>query len=141
MLHEVGHFLDFAGFGTPGEYASNSANAAVAPWRKAVLHSEAVRSLTSLIVELVTALPEAETQRHRRLLEPLDPEELWARSYAQYVTIRSSDPDLAAALDQIRTPVPGFVYYPMQWDDADFEPIAEAIETLFRGIGWRSQRP
>jgi hypothetical protein len=26
--------------------------------------------------------------------------------------------------------------YPMQWEDADFEPIKIAIESILRSLGW-----
>jgi hypothetical protein len=140
LLHEVGHFLDFAGLGTPGEYTSGSGDADMASWRQATERSDAVRQLASLVDELEVTQPTEERRRHRRRVL-LDPEELWARSYAQYVTRRSGNPALVAALDRLRTPNPGVVYYPMQWSEADFRPIDEAIEELFRRIGWRSQRP
>jgi len=63
--------------------------------------------------------------------------ELWARSYAQYVATRSGDAILKAQLAVACERLPGMPYYPEQWDDDDFAPIAEAIDELFRGKGWR----
>lgn len=52
-------------------------------------------------------------------------EELWARAYSQYVAVRSGNPALLRQLQELRrTP---FMY---QWDDDDFEPIADAIDAL-----------
>jgi hypothetical protein len=28
-------------------------------------------------------------------------------------------------------------YYPTQWDDDDFEPIAAAFDDLFKELGWQ----
>jgi hypothetical protein len=64
-------------------------------------------------------------------------DELWARSYAQYVAIRSGSRTLTSSLNSLRKHEPGRVYYPLQWEDADFDGIDEAIEELFRRIGWR----
>ena len=142
LVHEFGHLLDFAGLGlgTAGRYASASGAALVKRWKRAVERSEAVQRLTFLIDDLMIHVPVEEPARRHAARVPLEPEELWARSYAQYVTHLGGDPSLQAALDAARTPNPGRVYYPMQWSDEDFLPIGEAIETFFRRVGWRTAR-
>jgi hypothetical protein len=67
----------------------------------------------------------------------LDPIELWAMSYAQWIALRSGDPDLAAQLhDQQQK----HATYSMAWPNEDFEPIAEAMDEVFRSIGWLRER-
>lgn len=68
------------------------------------------------------------------------PPERFARAYAQYVTLRGGNPELKDRLDAIREP--GFgVYYPQQWSDEDFEPIARAFDALFAAEGWLKEPP
>jgi hypothetical protein len=64
-------------------------------------------------------------------------QEMWARSYAQYIATRSGDPILRAQLFLERERLAGMPYYPEQWDDDDFAPIAEAIDELLNAKGWR----
>lgn len=68
-------------------------------------------------------------------------EELWARSYAQFVVTMSGLERLRASLDALRRRESGdvalgAVYFPRQWDDDDFVEIGNAIEDLFRRLGW-----
>ncbi len=71
----------------------------------------------------------------------ISPEELWARSYTQFVAIRSGDERLRTSLNALRHKYPremtsGAVYFPVQWDDDDFETIDLAVEGVFRRMGW-----
>lgn len=140
LVHEVGHLLDVAGLGTGSQFASAGESALVEPWKHAVERSAAVRRLRSLIDEVMDLLPGEERVRRLGARTLLEPEELWARSYAQYVAIVSGEPSLLSALDADRMPRPERVYYPIHWSDEDILPIAEAIEALFRRIGWRTNR-
>jgi hypothetical protein len=76
----------------------------------------------------------------RRLaIEPLLPqEEFWARCYAQYVTVVTGDSDATTTLNTLVRRSSGSVYVPVQWEWDDFSSIAEAIERLFRRLGWRT---
>lgn len=90
----------------------------------------------------------------------LRPEELWARSYAQYIAIRSGQAQGLTQLRQVQRvgarravsatrryapetdqarPRRAWAY-PHQWTDAEFRPIAEAIDALFETLGWRTRR-
>lgn len=93
-----------------------------------------------LIIELIGATPPTAGERRARLRALLGLEEVWARSYAQYIVSQSGAPELQLELDAARAPVPGRVYYPLQWADDDFQPIGQAIDTLFRRLGWRDAR-
>src|SRR5262249_24701523 len=108
--------------------------------------SLAVRTLRDLAMPRVPTCGEVDRDPlspglDRALLEELLlVEEIWARSYAQYIAVRSADGVLLRGLGPYRRRVPDRVYYPYQWDDNDFEDIAQAIETLFRRFGWRVRR-
>ena len=58
-------------------------------------------------------------------------EELWARSYAQYIAKKSGNQDMNAQLAEMQESP-----FPSQWSDDDFAPIMEAIDGIFRAKGW-----
>jgi hypothetical protein len=138
LLHEIGHLIDYCAFPEPGSFASESGWDELAPWRDACEASRTRGQLTARIAALLQSLPTASDTERRRLLRMLELSEFWARSYAQYVATRSGHPELVADLNAQRASSSGRVYYPLHWDDDDFRPIGEAIETLFRRIGWRT---
>jgi hypothetical protein len=141
-FHEVGHFLDFSGIGQPGQWAS-SADPAMREWRRAVRGSRSFRQLHALArrsaVVVGSPVGAQEVPVKRLAIERLLPiQEFWARSYAQYVTIVAGDADSIASLDALRRRTAGQLYVPVQWDENDFIEIAEAIDQLFRRLGWRT---
>jgi hypothetical protein len=130
-LHEIGHFLDPSAIGRPGRFASRRGDE-LADWREVVVESRAIAGLVLLRDD---PSPQVDSKHVRHLLNPI---ELWARSYAQYVVNRGHSSALRASLDAFRLRAEGRVYYPQQWEDDDFGPIDEAIEGAFRRMGWRS---
>jgi SPP1 gp7 family putative phage head morphogenesis protein len=126
FAHEIGHFLDGYGIG-PGNYASNMLHVRVRDWHAAVMRSDAFKHLQALLKD-----PIADGKHLNYLLEPT---EVFARSYAQWVAVRSGNTAMLAQLAEMRIRGTG-VYYSRQWDDADFEPIAVEFDRLFRSLGW-----
>jgi hypothetical protein len=141
FIHEIGHFLDLSAFGKAGVFATLAGDAMFDGWRRAVEATDAVQNLRrrkdSGTVVVHTAQGPIELSVSNRHLEYLlTDDELWARSYAQYIAERSVDATLLAALNFTRPPAVIGQLYPAQWDPADFAPVATAIDTLFRGLGW-----
>ncbi len=142
-VHEVGHFLDYAGLGAGGEFCSVSGDA-LGAWRAAVRGSGAVQRLGQLLRFTADRPPETRAggdvvrypAEHRYIEYLLQNEELWARSYAQFIAARSAHPLLGEQLDRLRVRPARRLYYGSQWDDVDFRPIQAEIEALFRGQGW-----
>ena len=62
--------------------------------------------------------------------------EMFARSYAQYIATKSQDVAMLAELDEIRTPRSAQFSYPTQWQNDDFEPIAQAFDEMFKELEW-----
>jgi hypothetical protein len=122
-IHEIGHMLDFMALPNPqhGAWPTHMAPA-LAAWRSAVDRSNAIAQLRAM-----------KPGKYRNYL--LRREEIWARSYAQYIAVRSQDPVLLAQVARMRVPGTG-VYYPRQWDDAEFEPIAAEFDRLLKALGW-----
>jgi len=144
-VHEIGHFLDYSGLGEAGEFGS-VADDLLGPWRAAVRSSAAVQRLGQLW--RFTQGKARETQAsggadvvkyavEQRYIEYLlQNEELWARSYAQFIAVKSGHPALREQLDRLRARPERRLYHGAQWDDEDFLPIQAEIEAAFRQKGW-----
>jgi hypothetical protein len=120
VVHEVGHFLDHQGI-RPADSFASATHFLLNGWRTVTQASAAIRHLLAV-------------QGPNAYLTQI--EELWARSYAPWVALRSRDPHLLTEVVESRgtdRDVPRFF---RQWDDSDFEPIAAAIDQLFRSLGW-----
>lgn len=120
---------------------------ALLDWKDAAYKSAAVAQLAGLgktmrakgHIEFTT--PDGATNQMR--LSPswityaLRDNELWARSYAQYIAVRSGDAAMLAELrkEQAETRA-AHVPIPTQWEDDDFEPIAKAMDAIFTQLGW-----
>jgi hypothetical protein len=142
VLHEVGHLLDWREFGGNRGFGS-AGNPLMHEWHIAVTGSRAFRQLDHLARRGTGRIDNGRTIEltERELLavtRSLLPDECWARSYAQYGATRSKMISLHRNLESLRARDPRKVYYPLQWDDDDFIPIAEAIDQLFIDMGWRT---
>jgi|GEM_PF-1268092 len=139
--HEIGHFIDHQGLGTQaGRYASLH-DAELDEWRKAVDASEPIRKLNSRLGKKTVL---RKTPSGTLVTMPIDSQhveyllrrqEIFARSYAQYIATRGNNvkikTDLETVLQKDR-----YSLYPRHWDHKDFEKIAEAFDNLFRKRGW-----
>jgi SPP1 gp7 family putative phage head morphogenesis protein len=133
-VHEIGHLLD-CDSGVP-----MISRAALDPdlkdWRNAITQSIAYKRLSAAKSKPYRIAPGGGIVDISAALDYwLQPWELWARSYAQFIASRSSNIALRAQLaDAIASPpIPGL---PVQWDPTDFVLIDKAIERLFRKKGW-----
>ena len=128
FLHEIGHFIDHRGVDRAGEYASIH-SPLLANWRGVVRQS-------ACIVEIERMRRGADITAQRAFDYLLSDYEIFARCYAQYIAFKSQHPGLVACLRD------DFLNHnsPMrrirQWQEADFIPIAEEIDDLFKRLGW-----
>lgn len=65
----------------------------------------------------------------------LDPAELWARSYMQWVATRSGSVELGQAVNRVKGLSNVSIDRYRQWDDVAFDPIARAFDQIFRERG------
>jgi hypothetical protein len=70
-------------------------------------------------------------------LRLLVPQEIWARAYAQYIALQSDDAVMGHELTLRRTDARGLLSHLEYWEQEDFQPIAQAINTFLRGRGWQ----
>jgi len=154
FLHELAHFIDHQGLGyhfysatrssleamTQSAFASES-NPVFSEWREAVSMSEAVTHLQKVInyrsatVPLADGTEEAVDIDREYVNYLLEPRELFARSYTQYVVANSHNRVLQGQLNSQRQE-PLASLYPIYWDDEDFVLIAEAIDSILQQRGW-----
>lgn len=132
LAHEIGHFIDHKGLPGAG-FSTQTGRSELDAWRSAVQSSKAFDELTERYIDAVAGEPGAPSVRFMKYA--MGEDELFARSYAQYVAVRSGDPEMLAELAASRTGK----WAALQWDDEDFAPVAEAFDDLFRTQGWITQ--
>ena len=62
--------------------------------------------------------------------------EIFARCYTQYIALHDQSGIVREQFIQLMEDE-NIELYPVQWEAADFEPIAQAIEAVFQQKGWR----
>jgi len=133
LTHEIGHLLDHT-LGNYGVYSSRRQTSSLISALQAMERSRAIHSLRAVADGTVTAEGGVVL---RQIAYWLEPEEMWARAYAHYISLRSDNGRMQTELRTARTREVLATYRNVQWEDADFEPIAEAIDTAFWELGWR----
>lgn len=125
LAHEIGHFIDHQSINEKGKYAS-ATSPLFEKWRQAIDASAATNFLKNTLTDPL----------HKRLSTYyLSRHEQWARSYAQWVAERSGDKLLLEQVSKIEAATSSIVGS-SQWDALDFEPIALAIDAIFKELGW-----
>ncbi len=175
LFHETGHWLDHLAVKNP-ELAGRDAVLAqyrfttqatgrgfdplLDEWRDATMNSPTVKVLGQWR-NRGEGSPLGVAADHIAYL--LRSDEVWARSYAQYVALRSGDNEALAELRLMQRgvkratsgpiststrmntkplghePDPDTWDYPVVWQDDEFEPIAQAFDRLFVKLGWRKR--
>ena len=145
MAHEVGHFLDHKDLGDPSKLSSASDDPPIRVWRETVMNSQAVKDLNALRnIGTVQYAPDPKypfIMRDTRvdpaiIAYSLRTEELFARSYAQYIATKSGNNTMISQLNQSRSRESKPIYYAEYWDDSDFTPISTAFDNIFLEAGW-----
>jgi hypothetical protein len=133
FIHEYGHYIDAELLDTA--FMSRLAQDPSSPlhkWYVAVTESDMMEQFAGK-VDLFGA-----SQRTKDYYEYLTSQhELWARSFAQWVTLRSGGKVGTTAMMRADHALLEEMFgVNAQWADKDFEKIAEAFDELFRERGW-----
>jgi hypothetical protein len=67
----------------------------------------------------------------------LQPPEIWARVYAQYIALRAGNDEMMLDVQFARMLEDEPVMRNAQWSELDFEPVADTVDTAFQILGWR----
>lgn len=129
LAHEIGHFIDHQAFGSAGVYASID-DVLLAKWRDAIDASQATAALLDVKAN------HGDRLHRKRAGYYLERWEQWARSYAQWVALRGNNALMLEQVKKITATTGSEAYAASQWDEADFAPIAEAIDEIFQSLGW-----
>lgn len=146
VIHEIAHVIDQFGIGD-GIYgqleSSNLRDAAYSGplggwWRETLATSTVATLLSSLEdpTQLTVTINGYEVTPDEVDLEYLiAPEELWARAYLQYITVKTQDTGL---ISELQSTLSKRTYTRLeQWPLYEFRLIEAQIDVLFRNLGWR----
>lgn len=125
-IHEIGHFLDHKGFPGAG-LNSDKLNPLIAEIRK----SPEVKRLTEKLRDVGRYSKQGEYIEY--LLQPV---ELFARGYSQYIPAKIGDKKL---LDQVQGIIQNGLTESTrlsQWTTENFAPIEKTFDSIFEGMGW-----
>lgn len=136
FAHEFGHYVEQQGkiFEDPGSQSD---------FTSAVKQTKAWKTLNELRGQKTVKIKHSITGDlvdysidRKYVSYQLQGNELWARSYAQYVARKSGLPTLTEQLNTIRKQQESNPYT-TQWDDDDFSPIEGAIDGIIARKGWK----
>ena len=132
LIHEVGHFLEWqcipkSGFGQ----RSFKSDLFFAAWLQAVRESQNVNRLLDL---RDAEAEESSVQKTASYL--LDEQELWARSYSQYVAVKMLSPALLQQIAAENKTITGKIQFNPYWDAADFHAVRSEMDKIFQALGW-----
>lgn len=132
-IHECAHFIDLSGIEPVGKYAESKITGKLSKWWKAVSNSEAYQELEYLLSSKgYLAGNKLVSVKHLKYL--LQPGELFARSYEEYIALGTKNKKLA---EELRNSIYSSVFVPRYWKQEDFSQIAEAFDELFEDLGWK----
>jgi hypothetical protein len=133
LVHEFGHAIDFHAIGSQ-TFATESGLSVIADWRNTVEDSAGVRELRRLQA-LLTSSDSADARLRGYIAYLLRPTELFARTYAQWISVRSQDHMLVEEIERSRRTA-GPRASLVQWQEEDFVAIGIALDEIFRRLGW-----
>jgi hypothetical protein len=140
VVHEVGHILDHLALG--GERGFGSEMGRLPTLMQSIGGTAAARRLHELRGMRQVLIHIQPHRRERFTLDQafinylLEPRELFARAYAQYVTVRSGDLRLLTQLQEAQHDLFVGIVYHQQWDADDFQPVLGAFDRMLRGRRW-----
>jgi len=140
MAHEIGHFLDHSG--TPGKGFNSIRHADFEDWRRAVDNSAEVAHLRAILSGGGSAeVPGGRIPVPTAYVDYLlTYEEIWARSYAQYIARKSGNKQMLDQLDMIRRQdSDAKLSLPRQWSEESFVNISREIDKLMVKLGWQKK--
>jgi len=132
LLHEIAHYLEWQAIPKSGHGPRNFQDDPLFwDWLDAAFVSQNVLRLKDLRDEQAE-----ETSVHSTINYLLSPEELWARSYSQYITHKTQAPILSQQIAAENKAVTGTIIYAPYWQRNDFFALETALDTLFERLGW-----
>jgi len=150
MLHETAHWIDHMMMGVPRRFASpeyvthelaTPDAEAIANWRKVVKESEAMKALLRFTGGSVDVKINGDISYYYSfdfVRKAGSWKETFARSYAQWIAHKSGDQGLRSYYDKELLKIENGAA-PLTWEWDDFQPVASAIDDIFRSRGWLNE--
>lgn len=129
VVHEIAHVLDYFAFGDEPGYTSELPTERGEVWDTWKILVDATPTAQAL-ADGVRTLPLPKLRELCRYY--LEPRELFARSYAQYVALKLGTDEILGELRRLQDQNPR-----SQWHDTEFMPILEVFDQLLSLNGWR----
>ncbi len=132
LVHEIGHFLEWQAVpkAAPGQRSLKDDSFFV-QWLEVVRATENFGRLHDLRESQEEAGP-----IHQAANYLLDEQELWARSYSQYVAVKKQVPMLLQQIGAENKILTGTILLRPYWKNSDFLPVQAAIDSIFQALGW-----
>ncbi len=133
VVHEVGHAIE--AFGLPGR------KGALRDWPVGITSAWFDAVTKSLAFDKFALVAAASIKAKGPITRDLaayflSEDELWARSYSQYIALRAAD---GVLWKQLKSD-PNGLRLGLYWEHGDFAPIMQAFDALFLRLGWRVAR-
>ena len=134
FAHEVGHVLDRYGIASDetvgGSFASMDPNHAA--MQKVVQATMTTPLYQKSLAKMNDTDMPASTVSHLQYM--LSPDEVWARTYGQYIAVHSGESDMMQELSSMQA---ASTDYPYAIPGDQFQPVDNAITKLMKGEGWQ----
>jgi hypothetical protein len=140
IFHEIGHLIDLVGVGTLGQFESENSNGIFSGLLELSKDTPEVRRLNNLLIAgviqyrgLSLPLPPRTKITIEYLIEP---HEIVARSYAQYIVEKSKSQKLYKMLQNRRNDSK----FGEQWSTQNFAPLLAEWDNILNSIGWHVKK-
>ncbi|MGI4789380.1 MAG: hypothetical protein ACRYFS_11095 [Janthinobacterium lividum] len=132
LLHEVGHYIEWQAIPKASLGLRNfKKDALFSRWLNVVGASQNIGRLFGLRDDEIEG-----SSAYQMINYLLDTQELWARSYSQYVAAKKQVPVLLQQIASENKVVTGNIQLKTYWSIRDFLSIQIAIDAIFQTSGW-----
>ena len=131
MVHEMGHYLDHHGIGTKGAFDSESGDRT----SRVIQAIKQSKSYSKLAERRAVFAAQNNTNLVKHVDYLMGNDELFARSYAQFIASKSTGRKIKGELKNLQEDN----FLGTQWDDEDFQSINVEMGKLFSDLGWSNQ--
>ena len=142
FAHEMGHYLDYQAIGKQGVFDSALSNGVTKELINAISKTDTILGIKKALNDGYLTNNGKEIILSKTLINHLkyllDPREMFARAYAQFISVKSGNASLMNQL-QLRQDLDSALSIGYQWPDSEFKPIEAAMEKLFIQQGWINQ--
>jgi hypothetical protein len=140
LLHEIGHVIDNQATGVGGINETGSPENIFSDILKAIEQTDLTKSLRVMQkrrrFEYKNKLRKIGTKDYDRLNYLLQPKELWARVYSQYIAMKSGNKEL---LKQLNWEENRQTIFKTQWMENDFKMVIFEVEKFLIKNKWTEQ--